>query len=53
MYKDSTGKSLILLMPHGIKSTSLSLCLPNAQMDKYGFPVVDFIDSRVVSHVTE
>lgn len=45
MCKDYIGKPLILLMPHGIKSASLALCLPNAQMYKYGFLIVDFIYS--------
>lgn len=47
MYKDCIGKPLILLMPHGIKSASLALRLPNAQMYKYGFLIVDFIYSVV------
>lgn len=48
MYKDCIGKPLILLMPHGIKSASLALRLPNAQMYKYGFLIVDFIYSVVL-----
>lgn len=36
-------KSSILLVPRGVKTAILSLCLPNVQIDKYGF-LVDFID---------